>query len=224
MKATAERRTAFVVVFTFVVMLAELSVGTLSHSMALTADGVHMGAHVVVLGINWAAYVLVRHLQRKDNRRYDRGRILNLSAWTSGIFLLLMALFIIVETAERLFHPAAEIATAQALAVAAVGLVANLVCAWALHGHHQDLNSRAAYLHILSDVLTEVGAIVGIVCAWLWQVTFVDSAVALIAAVVVVRWAVRLLAATGKALAADGENTTPHAAPEQGEGNTTVKH
>lgn len=195
-----ERRTAFVVIFTFAVMVAELTVGLLSHSMALTADGVHMGSHVVVLGLNWAAYVIVRRLQKKGNVSYDGNRILSLSAWTSGIFLLLMAVFIIVEAVERLTSPHVDISTSQALVVAAIGLVANIICASALHSHHSDLNSHAAYLHILSDVLTEVGVIIGLVCAKLWNITFIDAAVALIAAVIVIRWAIKLLKQTATAL------------------------
>lgn len=108
---TSEKRTAFVVVFTFCVMIAELTVGLLSHSMALTADGVHMGSHVVVLGMNWGAYVLVRRLRRRGGDKYDGDRILSLSAWTSGIFLLLMAVFIVVEAGERLLSPDVSIST-----------------------------------------------------------------------------------------------------------------
>lgn len=197
---TSEKRTAFVVVFTFCVMIAELTVGLLSHSMALTADGVHMGSHVVVLGMNWGAYVLVRRLRRRGGDKYDGDRILSLSAWTSGIFLLLMAVFIIVEAGERLLSPDVSISTSQALIVAGIGLVANIICASALHGHDKDLNSHAAYLHIVSDVLTEVGVIIGLVCAMLWDITFIDAIVALIAAVIVIRWAVKLLRATGEQL------------------------
>lgn len=196
----SERRTAFVVVFTFIVMLAELGVGIMSNSMALTADGVHMGSHVLVLGLNWAAYVLVRRLKKSGKDRYSGDRILALSAWTSGIFLLMMAVFIIVEAIERLLEPDVDISTTEALAVAGVGLVANLICASALHNHDNDLNSHAAYLHILSDVLTEVGVIIGLVCAVLWSITFIDGIVALIAAIVVITWAVRLLKKTGKEL------------------------
>lgn len=199
-KNISEKRTAFVVVFTFLVMVAELSVGLMSHSMALTADGVHMGSHVLVLGLNWAAYVLVRRLEKRGKDRYSGDRILSLSAWTSGIFLLVMAVFIVVEAVERLTEPQYDIATSQALAVAGIGLVANIICATALHGHHQDLNSHAAYLHIVSDVLTEVGAIIGLLCAKLWGINFIDAAVALVAAVIVIRWAIKLLTATGKAL------------------------
>lgn len=196
----SERRTAFVVVFTLIVMIAELSIGWLAHSMALTADGVHSGSHVLVLGLNWGAYVLVRRLKRKGNDRYDSDRILSLSAWTSGVFLLIMAVFIVVEAVERLAAPEYDIATGQAMIVACVGLVANLVCASALHGHDADLNSHAAYLHILSDVLTEIGVIVGLICAELWNITYIDAVVALVAAAIVIRWAFKLLHETGKVL------------------------
>ena len=73
-RSSQEKRTAFVVVFAFCVMLAEIVVGLSSHSMALFADGVHMGSHVLVIGLNWAAYVLVRYLQNKgyDPLRYRK--------------------------------------------------------------------------------------------------------------------------------------------------------
>lgn len=196
----SERRTAFVVVFTFFVMIAELTVGILSHSMALTADGVHMGSHVLVLGLNWAAYILVRRLERRKSDQYNSQRILSLSAWTSGIFLLVMAIFIVVEAIERLTGPHVEISSMQAFIVAGIGLVANIICASALHGHHDDLNSHAAYLHIVSDVLTEIGVIIGLICATLWNITYIDTVVALIAAVIVIRWAINLLRTTAIAL------------------------
>ena len=64
-RSSQEKRTAFVVIFAFCVMIAEVIVGLSSHSMALFADGVHMGSHVLVIGLNWAAYILVRRLENK---------------------------------------------------------------------------------------------------------------------------------------------------------------
>ncbi|MCR5078223.1 MAG: cation diffusion facilitator family transporter [Prevotella sp.] len=201
-RSSQEKRTAFVVIFAFCMMVAEIVVGLLSHSMALFADGVHMGSHVLVIGLNWGAYVLVRHLQSKGTESYDTGKILNLSAFTSGIFLVLMAVFIIVEAVERLTTHGEIINYGFALATAAVGLVANAVSASVLHGHHgtTDYNSHAAYLHVLSDALTEIGAIIGILCAMLWNITWIDAAVAMVSALVVLRWAKRLLWDTGRAL------------------------
>lgn len=201
-RTSQEKRTAFVVVFTFVMMLAEVVVGLLSHSMALFADGVHMGSHVLVIGLNWAAYVLVRRLENKGTTQYDSDKILNLSAFTSGIFLILMAVFIIVEAIERLTSNEGFLNYGFALSTAIVGLIANTISASVLHGHHgtTDYNSHAAYLHVLSDALTEIGAIIGLLCAMFWDITWIDSLVAVVSAIVVLRWAKRLLWDTGRAL------------------------
>ena len=201
-RTSQEKRTAFVVVFTFVMMLAEVVVGLLSHSMALFADGVHMGSHVLVIGLNWAAYVLVRRLENKGTTQYDSDKILNLSAFTSGIFLILMAVFIIVEAIERLTSNEGILNYGFALGTAIVGLIANTISASVLHGHDgtTDYNSRAAYLHVLSDALTEIGAIIGLLCAMFWNITWIDSLVAVVSAIVVLRWAKRLLWDTGRAL------------------------
>ncbi|MBF1632658.1 MAG: cation transporter [Prevotella sp.] len=201
-RTSQEKRTAFVVVFTFVMMLAEVVVGLLSHSMALFADGVHMGSHVLVIGLNWAAYVLVRRLENKGTTQYDSDKILNLSAFTSGIFLILMAVFIIVEAIERLTSNEGILNYGFALGTAIVGLIANSISASVLHGHHgtTDYNSHAAYLHVLSDALTEIGAIIGLLCAMFWNITWIDSLVAVVSAIVVLRWAKRLLWDTGRAL------------------------
>lgn len=201
-RTSQEKRTAFVVVFTFVMMLAEVVVGFLSHSMALFADGVHMGSHVLVIGLNWAAYVLVRRLESKGTTQYDSDKILSLSAFTSGIFLILMAVFIIVEAIERLTSNEGILNYGFALGTAIVGLIANTISASVLHGHHgtTDYNSHAAYLHVLSDALTEIGAIIGLLCAMFWNITWIDSLVAVVSAIVVLRWAKRLLWDTGRAL------------------------
>lgn len=201
-RTSQEKRTAFVVIFTFVMMLAEVVVGLLSHSMALFADGVHMGSHVLVIGLNWAAYVLVRRLENKGTTQYDSDKILNLSAFTSGIFLILMAVFIIVEAIERLTSNEGILNYGFVLSTAIVGLIANTISASVLHGHHgtTDYNSHAAYLHVLSDALTEIGAIIGLLCAMFWNITWIDSLVAVVSAIVVLRWAKRLLCPTGRAL------------------------
>ena len=201
-RTSQEKRTAFVVVFTFVMMLAEVVVGFLSHSMALFADGIHMGSHVLVIGLNWAAYVLVRRLESKGTTQYDSDKILILSAFTSGIFLILMAVFIIVEAIERLTSNEGILNYGFALGTAIVGLIANSISASVLHGHHgtTDYNSHAAYLHVLSDALTEIGAIIGLLCAMFWNITWIDSLVAVVSAIVVLRWAKRLLWDTGRAL------------------------
>ena len=97
-----EKRVRFVVLFTLFIVAIEVAVGIVSHSMALLADAIHLMSHELILGLNWAAYILVRRLQNKQSESYDTNKILNLSAFASGIFLLATAIFIVVEAFERL--------------------------------------------------------------------------------------------------------------------------
>lgn len=64
-KTKQEKRIRLVVVLSFVIMLAEVGTGLLSKSMALLANGIHMGAHVLIIGLNWLAYIVVRRLRKR---------------------------------------------------------------------------------------------------------------------------------------------------------------
>ena len=97
-KSQDEKKTAFVVLFSAVIMVLEIFFGLFSNSMALLADGIHMGSHVLAIGLSWRAYVLVRHLKRKQADNIDSEKVLTLAAYTSGVLLLLFAIFI--EIAE----------------------------------------------------------------------------------------------------------------------------
>lgn len=205
MKRTKEeKKTAFVVFFSAATMVLEIFFGLFSNSMALLADGIHMGSHVLAIGLSWGAYVLVRHLQKRKNNRTDSEKILSLSAYTSGILLLVFALFIVVEAVERFFTPLVEIKYVEAMIVAVIGIVVNIICAVILHEKHGegDYNSHSAYLHVLADALTSLGAIFGLICAMIWNIIWIDTVVALVCSLVIIRWAKRLLLDTGKSLTA----------------------
>lgn len=201
-KTKEEKKTAFVVFFSAATMVLEIFFGLFSNSMALLADGIHMGSHVLAIGLSWGAYVLVRHLEKKKNNVADSKKVLSLSAYTSGILLLVFALFIVVEAIERFFTPIVEIKYMEAMVVAVIGIVVNIICAFILHEKHGegDYNSHSAYLHVLADALTSLGAIFGLVCAMIWNIIWIDTAVALVCSLVIIRWAKRLLTDTGKAL------------------------
>lgn len=205
MKRTKEeKKTAFVVFFSAATMVLEIFFGLFSNSMALLADGIHMGSHVLAIGLSWGAYVLVRHLQKRKNNMADSEKILSLSAYTSGILLLVFALFIVVEAVERFFTPLVEIKYVEAMIVAVIGIVVNIICAVILHEKHGegDYNSHSAYLHVLADALTSLGAIFGLICAMIWNIIWIDTVVALVCSLVIIRWAKRLLLDTGKSLTA----------------------
>ena len=209
-KSQSEKKTAFVVLFSAATMVLEIFFGLFSNSMALLADGIHMGSHVLAIGLSWGAYVLVRRLEKKHADNVDSDKVLALSAYTSGVLLLMFALFIIIEAAERFFSPSVEIRYVEAMIVAAIGMVVNIICAIVLHekhGHeHEDYNRHSAYLHVLADALTSLGAIFGLICAMIWNITWIDTIVALVCSLVIVRWAKNLLFDTGKALTSKSDN------------------
>lgn len=209
-KSQGEKKTAFVVLFSAATMALEIFFGLFSNSMALLADGIHMGSHVLAIGLSWGAYVLVRRLEKRHADNVDSDKVLFLSAYTSGVLLLMFALFIIIEAAERFFSPSVEIRYVEAMIVAAIGMVVNIICAFVLHekhGHeHEDYNRHSAYLHVLADALTSLGAIFGLICAMIWDITWIDTVVALVCSLVIIRWAKNLLFDTGKALTSKSDN------------------
>ncbi len=196
-----EKKTSWVVLLTAITMVVEIIFGMLSGSMALLADGIHMGSHVLAIGLSWLAYVLVRKF--KNNKKFtgDSNKILSLSGYTSGLLLLVFAIFILVEAFERLSNPV-EIKYKEAILVAFVGLVVNVVSAFILHHDQKDSdhNIRGAYLHVLADTLTSVSAIVGLSVAMYWDLFFIDIIVAIISSLVIVKWSIGLIKDSGKSL------------------------
>ena len=153
------RRMGWVLGITAVVMVAEVVGGLASHSLALLADAGHMLADVAALGL---AVVVARLAQRPATaeRTFGLLRLEIFAAFINGAVLLVIAVGIGIEAFRRFAQPP-EIHAGILLAIAGVGLDANLVSARILHhGHDHSLNQRGAYLHVLSDLLGSLGAIV----------------------------------------------------------------
>lgn len=233
----AEWRTWTVVAITAVTMVAEILGGWLTGSMALLADGWHMGTHVVALAITGISYVLARRWSRDASFAFGTWKIEILGAFSSALVLGIVALAMAVESTVRLVHPQ-PIAFGSALVVAVVGLVVNVVSAFVLsgshgheheheheheyrhghghgegHGHreHGDLNLRAAYLHVLADALTSVLAIVALVAGMLAGWNWLDPAMGIVGAGVIAWWAKGLIVQSAHVLL-DREMDAPVAA------------
>ena len=179
-----ERRTWFVVALTLVMMVGEIAAGSLFGSMALLADGWHMGTHAAALGIAGAAYLFARRQAANARFSFGTGKFGDLAAFSSALILGLIAIQIAYESVLRLISPV-PIVYGEAIAVACLGLAVNLVSAWLLrdsHDHHhghgpmiiittmitiititRDNNFRAAYVHVLADAATSVLAIAALV-------------------------------------------------------------
>ena len=133
--ARNERRTWIVIALTASMMIAEIVAGTAFGSMALVADGWHMSTHAAAMLITALAYVYARRNARNPRFTFGTGKLGDLAGFASAIVLALVALFIAWESALRLWSPV-SIDFHQAIAVAALGLAVNLVCAWLLGGDH----------------------------------------------------------------------------------------
>lgn len=196
-----EKKTLWVVLLTAVTMVVEIIFGLITNSMALLADGIHMGSHVLAIGLSWVAYIIVRKVSKNEKFKGNSGKILSLSGYSSGLMLLIFAVVIMVEAVKRFFTPL-DIVYKEAIFVAVIGLVVNIVSAFLLHHDHEhsDHNIRAAYLHVIADALTSLSAILGLTAAMIWDIPFIDLIAAIISSLVIVRWSVGLLKDSGKVL------------------------
>lgn len=158
---------------TLAVFAIELAGGIWSNSLALLSDSLHVLFDATALGLSYAAILLAaRPASDRHSYGLHRGEIL--AALVNGLTVALIAFWIFVEAWERLSHPP-EIRVGGMMAVALGGLVANAVVARLLHGHHHDdLNVRGAYLHVLGDLLASVAVIAGGAVIWATGWTLID--------------------------------------------------
>ncbi len=210
-----EKRTLHVIVLTGITMLIEITTGFLTGSMALLADGWHMGTHALALGITYFAYVMARKYAGSSEFGFGTGKFGVLSGYTSALFLGATAVYMIAESTGRLVNPVL-IAFDQAILVAVIGLVVNIFSVWLLHGgidahshdhdhgkthkcsdhDHHDHNIRAAYLHVIADALTSVLAIVALISGKFFGWSFLDPCMGIIGGVLIIRWAFDLVRST----------------------------
>ena len=134
-----ERKTLFVIIITVVTMFAEIIFGYVTNSMALLADGYHMGTHALALGLTYAAYILARKFSGSELFPNGTDKIGTLAAYTSSIFLGLTGAWIIGEAIIRFFNPL-DIQFNEAILVAIIGLIVNSVCIIVMErGEHHKL-------------------------------------------------------------------------------------
>jgi cation diffusion facilitator family transporter len=223
----AERCTRAVMWITAAMMVVEIAAGMWFNSMALLADGWHMSSHAVAIGLSAFAYAAARRHARDPRFAFGTWKIEILGGFASAIFLLGVAALMVFGSVERIFSPQ-PIHYQEAIVVAVVGLVVNIVCAVILggahdhhhghehhehhdhghddhhhdhdHGHHHDLNLKSAYVHVIADAATSVLAIVALTGGWLYGWSWLDPVMGIVGAILVALWAKGLLAETGKVL------------------------
>ena len=210
--AKGERRTQYVLILTAITMVVEIVAGSVYGSMALLADGWHMGTHVAAFVIAIFAYRYARKHATDPAYAFGTGKVNVLGGFASAIALAVVALVMLVESLQRIIDPQA-IHFNEAIIVASVGLLVNLVSALLLkddhshahhhehdHHHHHDHNLRAAYLHVLADAMTSLLAIVALVTGKYLGWTWLDPVMGMVGAIIITRWSYGLLKETGPIL------------------------
>lgn len=208
-----EKRTRQVLIITAITMLFEIGAGMAYGSMALLADGWHMGTHVAAFLITIVAYRFAKKHANNKAFAFGTGKVSVLGGFASAIALIVVALVMVVESGQRILAPQ-PIHFNEAIGVAALGLLVNIACAFLLQGHHDhghdhdeddhhhhhhhdDHNLKAAYLHVLADALTSllaIGALIfGKYLGWNW----LDPLMGIVGALVISRWAYGLVRETG---------------------------
>jgi cobalt-zinc-cadmium efflux system protein len=173
-------------------MIAEVVGGLLAGSLALLADAGHMLSDVVALGLSLFAIRFAR--RPPDPRRtfgYYRAEIL--AALANGATLLAISVYIFIEAFRRFRHPV-DVHGAVLMGIAVGGLLVNLAGLWILSGGRgESLNVRGAWLHVLTDALGSVGAIVAGVLVWTLNWNWADPAISVLIGLLVIYSAWSLL-------------------------------
>jgi cation diffusion facilitator family transporter len=223
----AERGTRLVMWITAAMMVVEIAAGWWFNSMALLADGWHMSSHALAIGLSAFAYSAARKYAKDPRFAFGTWKIEILAGYTSAVFLLGIAALMAFGSIERIFSPE-PIHYREAMIIAGIGLVVNVVCAAILghahhdhghgHGHHHhdhghghahghnhghdhhDLNLKSAYIHVIADAATSVLAIGALAGGWAFGWSWLDPVMGIVGAVLVAVWAKNLIAETGKVL------------------------
>ena len=238
-----ERRALLVIIITSLMMVAEIITGLAFGSMALFADGIHMGSHMVGLGISFLAYIYARRHAYDQQFSFGTGKVNALAGYSSAIFLIVIALYMGYESIIRFVQPV-KIEYNQAILVAIIGLVVNGASMLILgerghthtkndeplhdhadqvheheheHNHEHDHehvhehaeithkkgadhNLKSAYLHVLTDALTSVLAVIALLGAKYLQLNWMDPLMGIVGGVLVIRWSAGLLQGTSRVL------------------------
>jgi len=206
----AEKRIGYALALTVTMMVVEIIGGWWFNSMAVLADGWHMSSHALALGLAIFAYACARRYRNDRRFAFGTWKIEILTSFASALLMLGVAGLMFVESAQRLLHPA-QIHYFQAISIAMVGLVVNLICAWWLrdqddhdhlhehanhshdHSHSRDLNQHSAYLHVLADAATSVCAIIALFGGLYWGASWLDPLMGVAGAALISIWAVGLI-------------------------------
>lgn len=179
-------------IITTITLVAEIVGGILTHSLALLSDAAHVFLDIFALALSYGA---VRLAMKAPNSTHSFGfkRMKVIAAFINGSTLLIMAFEIFLEALKRFSNPV-EVLAGPMLIIAIIGLVTNLIVALVLKGHdHDDLNARAAFLHVLGDALSSVGVIVAGLLIMLTGLAWLDPLASILIVAMLLFQSIRVL-------------------------------
>jgi cobalt-zinc-cadmium efflux system protein len=190
--------TALLLICTFAVI--EFGAGLFTHSLALVADSGHLASDCLALILALLATWFAK--KASDNHAAPgNGKIEVLAALVNGIGLIAIAFWIAWSAILRLYSPAVEILSLPMLATACVGLGVNSANIWLLHkDSHDDLNLKAAFLHIVADAASSVGVILAAIAVWAKHWLWADGVMGLLVAILIMISATPLIGQSLKLL------------------------
>jgi len=193
-----------------VTMVLEISYGYIAKSMSLLSDGWHMSSHVVAIGASWLAYHYVLRQQAKG-KSVNPSKTLSYVGLVNALVLAIIAVAMIVECIKR-FNMPVDIKYKEAIIVAIIGLVVNLVSAKILHHDEEstDHNLRATYLHVLADVLTSALAITALIIGFYFDLSNLDTIVGIIGSLVILYWAKSIIVNSIREIYLKGNRVNEH--------------
>ena len=204
-----ERKILAVIALTVFAMIFEIVFGHITNSMGLIAQGYHMSVHVLTLVLTYIAYVLARKYRGSERFENGTSKIGVLAGYTSALFLGLAGFHILHEAIHRFFH-VEEIHFTEAIIAAIFALIINYICIsimegnFNIHQHKQkkkkDYNYKAAYYHILADVLVSLLTIIALVLGKYFNLIHLDALTGMLGAILILIWAGKLIKNTVKIL------------------------
>lgn len=163
----------WVTILNVVITVAEFIGGALSGSLALLSDAVHNLSDVGSIILAFVANLIARR-KRNESKTFGYERAEILAAFTNGIILIIISIFLLVEGIRRFSHPE-NIRSGIMLWVALIGLAANIASMLIVAGNaKKNLNARATFLNMLSDAITSVAVVIGAIIIAFWKIEWID--------------------------------------------------
>lgn len=186
------RSLGITIVLNVIITAAQIAGGLISGSLALISDAIHNLSDGIAIFLAYMASV-ISHKERTSQSTFGYKRAEIIAAFINALVLIAISFYLMVEAVKRFFQPQ-EVDFKWMIILGFLGLVANSFSVLILHKDKQDnLNVKAAYLHLMGDALTSLAVIFGALFIWLWNWYWIDPLVTMLISFYLLFQTIRLL-------------------------------